>query len=103
MRPDFAWSCHGTDPGGDVYGQTTQLLASHLAFTGVQPQVQVDAKPSCGFRNSKCTTDGASGAVEGSQEPVAGGLDLVPSKPPQVALHCAVMGVEQRVPGLVPH
>ena len=82
-------------------GQTAQVVASHLAFAGVQPQVQVDTQWSCGLGRGQGTANGSSRAVEGGEEPVTGGVDLLPSKAPQEVRYRPVMGIEDGAPRLV--
>jgi hypothetical protein len=62
------------DPGGDVQGHPTNIAVAQLHLAGVQPGADLHRDAAELIPKGNRAVDSPPGAVEGGQEPVAGGL-----------------------------
>ena len=97
----LAWCGEGLDAGGDVHGQTGEVVAADLALAGVQSGSHLDAQFMCGLGDRCGAGDGPSGPVEARGEAVPGGVDLPPAESAQLLAHGAFVGIEGRAPSPV--
>ena len=82
-------------------GEAAQIVASHLALTGVETQAQLDIEGSGGVDDHLATTDSSSRTIEGSDEAVSGRIDLPASEYPQLFADNLIMAIQQRPPPLI--
>jgi hypothetical protein len=98
---DFARGSQRTDSSGDVNGEAAQIVAPHLAFTGVETQAQLDIEGSGGVDDPLATTDGSSWTIEGSDEAVSRRVDLPTPEDPKLFADNVIMAIQQGPPPLI--
>src|SRR5206468_4539040 len=64
------------DTRSDVHRDAGELGAAHFALACVQPRAHLEPQPLDALRDGAGGSHTAGGAVERSQEPIAGGVDL---------------------------
>ena len=86
------------DARSDVDRDAADLLTDDLALAGMQAAADLQVQRAHLVANPACTAYGASRAVERGEEPVAGGVDLPPAEPRELAPCRAVVLPEQLAP-----
>jgi len=84
-----------------VDGNPGNVRVGYLDLTGVEAGTDTQAKLADRVPNGAPTGDGTSGAVEGSQEPVAHGLDFSASEAFELTTHEMTMALKERAPALI--
>src|SRR5580704_4239042 len=82
-------------------GEAAQIVASHLAFTGVETHAQLDTEGSGGVDDHLATTDGSSRTIEGSDEAVSRRVDLPTSEDPKLFADNLIVAIQQGPPPLI--
>lgn len=90
------------DSLADVDGDAADVAAAYFDFAGVNANAHLDTEVGGGLVEGEAAGDGPAGAVEGGQEAVSGGFDLVSSVALEVLAYEVVVGVEQFMPAAVP-
>jgi Acyl-CoA dehydrogenase, C-terminal domain len=85
----------------EVDGDACELGATSFYFTGVDPDPDLEADLAGRVADGAPTTDGAGGAVEGSEGAVTGEFLLVAGEPRELMAQGVVVPVEHRAPGPV--
>src|SRR5574342_733614 len=98
---DFACSGERGDPGADVDGDASDLVADDLALPRVKPRASLDAERQNASADRFGAANGPRGTIEGGEETVAGGVHFAATKSDQLAAGERVEAVEQLVPPLV--
>jgi hypothetical protein len=86
------------DARSDVDRDAADLLTDDLALAGMQAAADLQVQRAHLVANPACTANDASWAVERGEEPVAGGVDLPPAEPRELAPCHAVVLPEQLAP-----
>src|SRR5205807_2388348 len=81
-------------PGRDVYGQAPHPLASELDLAGMDARPHTKIERLEGLADAARTADGPSRSVEGSEEAVAGRVDLASAKACQLPTDSGVVLAE---------
>ena len=92
----------GRDAGTDVDGQTGDVVASKFDLTGVNPGSYVNVQRLQGISDGQGAFDGATGAVEGGQEAIAGVVNLPAPESLELLSDRSVVAFEQVPPTSVP-
>jgi hypothetical protein len=82
------------DASGDVDGYARDVIATAIAFSGVETGADVESEPCQLAQNRCCAPDRASRTVEHGEQPVAGALDPTSSKPLEFSIASAVVAIE---------
>src|SRR4029078_8873934 len=94
----IGWS-HGRDARGDMYRKATDVIADHLALTGVHTAANPYA---CLFRNlipdRAGTADRSGRSIEGGEKNIPGTLDLLPTVRPEAIARDLIVGFEHLSP-----
>jgi hypothetical protein len=89
------------DPGADVDGEPGDLALVELALADVDSDPRFEAERSDAVDDRLRRPDRACRAVEGREEPVAGGVALVAAEPGELPADDRVVAGEQVAPGAV--
>src|SRR6267143_3930170 len=89
------------DARADVHRDAGELGAAHFALAGVQPRAHLEPQPLDTLGDGTRGSHAARGAVERSQEPVAGGVDLPATEVYEALADERMVGVEQIPPAPV--
>ena len=81
--------------------ESPQIVAPHLAFTGVKTHAQLDTEGSGGVGDHLATTDSSSRTVEGSDEAVSRRVDLPTSEDPKLFSDNLIVAIQQGPPPLI--
>jgi hypothetical protein len=84
-----------------VHGDPAEVPVDDLALAGVHPGPQRQPPTFSSIGDAEGAADGASGAIERRQEPVAEVLHLLAGEPRQVAADVVVMGGKELAPHVV--
>src|SRR2546423_484745 len=85
----------------DVHGKAADVVAHPLALTGVDAGSDVEVGLEEPIADGDGAADSARGPIEGGQEPIAGGADLLSAKSRELATYQRVMLLEEVAPGMV--
>ena len=85
----------------DVNGNSADILAHHLAFTGVETGADFDSELTDFVTDSASAAHAACRAVEGGENTIARALDLTTTEARKVALDYGVVIVEKTAPAAV--
>ena len=86
------------DSRADVNGDAADIVAHHFALASMKPGTNFDAKRFDFFGNSASATNAARRTVEGSENAIAGCLDLMAAETSEIASDRGVMTIEQVMP-----
>ena len=86
-----------------MHSQTRDPAVTDLNLARVEPCADLDTEPLYGVTDRRCAADRSGGPVEGGEEPVAGGIDLLTAEAGQLVPHDSVMSAFQFAPALVAH
>ena len=89
------------DAGADVDGDPADLAVDQLALAGVQAGADLEAELAHRLGDRAGAADRPGRAVEGGEEAVAGGVDLLAAEPDQLAPDERVVALEQVAPAPV--
>src|SRR5256714_9068804 len=90
-----------SNPRADVHGKAADVVAHPLALTGVDTCSDLEVGLEEPIADGDGAANRAGGPVEGSQEPIAGGTDLLAAKPRELSTHQRMMLLEEVAPGMV--
>ena len=98
---DLSRSRQRSHPGGDVHGQSAEVIASDLALARVQPhRSSIPSFPVASLM-ARAQRMARAGPSNEATKPSPVVLISLPRKPPELFAHRPVMGVKQRAPPLV--
>jgi hypothetical protein len=86
------------DPGAGVHGDPRDLSVDELAFAGVEACTHVEAQFFDGFGDRAGAANRPRRSVEGSEEAVAGGIDLFATGAREFASDQGVVALEEFAP-----
>lgn len=89
------------DPVGEGDGDASDVVASHLDLTGVDPRAHLQAQRRKRLPYGVAAADGTSGSVEGCQDPIAGALHQSPAVAFDRAPHVLVVAIQDLSPASV--
>jgi hypothetical protein len=81
-----------------VDGEPTDPLSPHLHLARMHAGPDRQPGTRQGIADRAGAADGTTWPVEGGQEPVAGGVDLVSTEPCQLVAHDGVVLIKERAP-----
>ena len=87
----------------DVDGQSAEVRAPDLAFTGVEPHPEVKTQWHHRLVDRLGAADRSCRTVERQEKPVAGRLDRGPLEPSNLLPHDTVVRIEKHAPAVVAH
>ncbi len=84
-------------------GQSTEVISSHFAFSGMKPCPDFDSKRFDHFDNGASAPYCAGGTVERGEKAVPGRLDLAATELSQLLPHQTIVAVKDAAPMLITH
>ena len=84
-------------------GQSTEVISSHFAFSGMRHGPDFDPKRFDHFDNGASGPYCAGGTVERGEKTVPGRLDLAAAEASQLLPHQTIVAVEDAAPTLITH
>jgi hypothetical protein len=100
---DLSGSGDRPNAGCDVNGESTEVISSHFALSGMKPGPDFDPKRFDHFDNGASTPYCAGGTVERSEKSVPGRLDLAAAEVSQLLPHQTIVAVEDTAPTPITH
>ena len=97
----LAGSGEASDSSSDVDGNSRQVVAAHLALSGVNTDAYIHADRPCRPCDGESTADRPGRSIERREEAVTSHLHLSPSVASQLGADAAVMLVEELMPAVV--
>src|SRR5262249_37432896 len=91
----FPGRSRGSDTRPDVHSDAAQLVADQLAFARVHARPYIHAESSDAVGDGASATDTARGTVKGSEEAIAGGVDLAPALTAPLLADHPVIGLQE--------
>ena len=100
---DLSGSGDRSDAGCDVNGQSTEVISSHFALSGMKPGPDLDPKRFDSSDNGASAPYCAGGPVERGEKAVPGRLDLAAAEVSQLLPHQTIVAVKDAAPTLIAH
>src|SRR5437868_275289 len=97
----FRWAGGASDSCAGVNRDSADLLVDPFDLSGVDAGADLQAKRAHGVDDSACVTDGSRGAVEGGEEAVPGGVDLLAPITTKQGADGLMVALDERFPGMV--
>jgi hypothetical protein len=85
---------HPGDPGRNVRGDSTDVIAPHFALSGVNPGSHLETQSLGAVTDGAGGSNCSAGTAEGSERSIATGLHKAPVKPLDCGSDEAIVGVE---------